>query len=67
MRCLLILCKVGEAMKLREHLSDEEKRRLIRMVNSKEKVNWHELMGVNRDTYKRSKGGAIRSINRSNQ
>lgn len=25
-----------------------------------EKIDWIELMGMNRDTYKRSKGGALR-------
>lgn len=25
-----------------------------------EKVNWFEIMGMNRDTYKRGPGGAIR-------
>lgn len=48
-------------MKLRDHLTDDQKRKLNRMAKKKEKVNWHEIMGVNRDTYKRGKGGAFKS------
>jgi hypothetical protein len=67
--------KDGDCMKLSDHLSDKQKREL-RQINlpkgkkpkqpkkkpkkKEEKVNWHEMMGINRDTFKRGKGGAIR-------
>ncbi|MFD2046026.1 hypothetical protein ACFSTA_12450 [Ornithinibacillus salinisoli] len=47
-------------MKLKNHLSKEQLHKLQKL-KKEEKVNWHELMGVNRDTYKRGKGGAIRN------
>ncbi|MEC2074575.1 hypothetical protein [Metabacillus fastidiosus] len=60
-------------MQLRDHLSSEQKRQLNQLVKAvhtskqkerdkedqEEKVNWPEIMGMNRDTYKR-KRGAIR-------
>ncbi|UAL49702.1 hypothetical protein K7887_18420 [Sutcliffiella horikoshii] len=51
-------------MKLSDHLSAENKHKLNVLGRSKpkkktEKVNWHEIMGSNRDTFKRVKG-AIR-------
>ncbi|SET85862.1 hypothetical protein SAMN05216389_1443 [Oceanobacillus limi] len=54
-------------MKVADHLSREQHKKLKRMKDYKkkrkrnEKVNWHDLMGMNRDTYKRGRGGAIRS------
>ena len=47
--------------KLRDHLSDDEIKKL--KAKKKEKLSMldvMELMGVNRQTYKRGKGGAIR-------
>lgn len=50
-------------MKLANHLSREQHEKLKKYKykkNKAEKVNWHDIMGVNRDTYKRGKGGAFR-------
>jgi len=44
-------------MKLADHLSEKDKKKLKKI--KKEKVNWHDIMGVNRPTYKRVRG-AIR-------
>lgn len=61
-------------MRLIDHLSKEQLDKLNRIGNTKPnpikrkkpKQNYseselHELMGVNRDTYKRGKGGAYKS------
>ncbi|WP_176481827.1 hypothetical protein [Paucisalibacillus globulus] len=51
-------------MKLADHLSKEQRKKLNKhrhKKQQKEKVNWHDIMGVNRDTYKRGRGGAYRS------
>lgn len=58
-------------MKLQNHLSKEQQEKLKKLkYNNKpkhkrkkkkpERIDWHDIMGVNRDTYKRGKGGAIR-------
>lgn len=50
-------------MKLADHLSREQHKKLIKHRHKKqrkERIDWHDLMGVNRDIYKRGKGGAIR-------
>jgi hypothetical protein len=52
-------------MKLADHLSREQQEKLKRMKKRKnksrpERIDWHDLMGMNRDTYKRGRGGAIR-------
>lgn len=53
-------------MKLEDHLSKESKQTLNKVKSPKkkkkrkpEKVNWEEIMGMNRDTYTR-RNGAIR-------
>jgi hypothetical protein len=54
-------------MKLEDHLSKESKQTLNKVKSPKkkkkkrkpEKVNWEEIMGMNRDIYTR-KNGAIR-------
>jgi hypothetical protein len=57
-------------MKLADHLSREQHEKLKRMKKHRhrkrkpERIDWHDLMGVNRDTYKRGKGGAMRSNKR---
>lgn len=57
------------AMRVIDLVSKEQKKQLQEMSHRKkrpskkkkeEKVNWQEIMGMNRDTYKRGKGGAIR-------
>lgn len=47
-------------MKIVDHLDKEQKRKLNQLKQNKEKINWHDIMGMNRDTYRRGKGGAIR-------
>lgn len=42
-------------MKLRNHLNNDQKKKMLQMVKYSEK-ELHELMGVNRDTYKKVKG-----------
>lgn len=52
----------GDDMKLADRLSKEQKQKLNKMSGKQpkkkkeEKVNWHEIMGSNRPTYKRVKG-----------
>jgi hypothetical protein len=50
-------------LKLADHLSDIQSKQLERLKSSKkkkqERINWPEIMGMNRDIYKR-KNGAIR-------
>lgn len=45
-------------MKLSNHLSKRQREKLNEL-KKEEKVNWKEIMGMNRDTYKR-KNGAVR-------
>lgn len=45
-------------MKLKDHLDDDQKKKLNEL-KKEERINWKEIMGMNRDTYKR-KNGAIR-------
>ncbi|WP_139193030.1 hypothetical protein [Anaerobacillus alkalilacustris] len=59
-------------MKLSDHLSNEQRDQMNSMRKSKpkpqqpkpkkkkEKVNWADLMGMNRDRFCRGKGGAMR-------
>ncbi len=56
-------------MKLADHLNANQKEQLNKIKAKKrkrtkkkkpEKVDWAEIMGTNRDTYRRGKGGAIR-------
>lgn len=54
--------KEGDAMRIRDHLSEQQKKQL-NQKKKKENLSdkdLKELMGINRDTYKRGKGGAIR-------
>lgn len=44
-------------MKLSDHLSEKDKKKLKKI--KKERINWHDIMGVNRQIYKRVRG-AIR-------
>jgi hypothetical protein len=50
-------------MKIADHLSDKQKQQLEQMKSPKkkkqEKVNWKEIMGMNRDRYTR-RNGAVR-------
>ncbi|MGG3737548.1 hypothetical protein [Aeribacillus pallidus] len=52
-------------MKLIDHLPDKDVKKLKNMAKEKkakrkkEKVNWYEIMGISRPTYKRVRG-AIR-------
>jgi len=51
-------------MKFADHLSPDQKMHLEKMRKKKDRLTKKdilELMGVNRDTYSRKKGGAIRS------
>jgi len=48
--------KVGESMKLRDHLTDDQIKKLKAKTNYLSRKDILELMGVNRDTYKRVKG-----------
>ena len=55
-------------MKLKDHLKTEQLKQLDKMGNKKkkkkqpkeEKVNWINIMGMDRDRYSRGRGGAIR-------
>ncbi|WP_156914238.1 hypothetical protein [Paucisalibacillus globulus] len=56
-------------MKLADHLRKEQHDKLKKMKyknkpkhkkRKPEHIDWHDLMGMNRDTYKRGRGGAIR-------
>ncbi|WP_187441982.1 hypothetical protein [Sutcliffiella horikoshii] len=51
-------------MRIADRLPDDQRQKLQGMNKKKrkrkpEKVDWHDIMGMNRDTFKRSKG-AIR-------
>lgn len=64
-----VICDEGAIlMRLADHLSEEDKKKLTnskprkktkRRVNKMSQKDWEEVMGVNRDTFKRHKG-AIR-------
>ncbi len=45
-------------MKIADHLNKEQKMKLDKL-KKEEKINWREMMGINRQTYKRVRG-AIR-------
>ena len=53
-------------MKLKDHLSTEQLKQLGQMSNKKkkqpkeEKVDWINIMGMDRDRYSRGRGGAMR-------
>jgi hypothetical protein len=55
-------------MKIRDHLSEEQKKKLNYKSEKKEKtspvknekVDWAEIMGTNMQTLRRGKGGAMR-------
>ncbi|UMZ35566.1 hypothetical protein [Priestia megaterium] len=48
-------------MKVKNHLNTEQLSHLEKMGKRKEKVNWKEVMGMNKRGMKRSKGGAMRN------
>ncbi len=48
------------AMKVKNHLNTEQLRHLEKMGKRKEKVNWKDIMGTNRQTLKRGRGGAMK-------
>jgi len=61
-----IFLKEGESVRLSYFVNDDQKKKLKKIIeNRKEdrltRKDILELMGVNRDTYSRKKGGAIRS------
>lgn len=55
-------------MRLSDHLNEKQRKHLDKFKqqpNKKkkkkpEKIDWNELMGTNRDIFRRGKGGAIR-------
>lgn len=47
-------------MKVKNHLNTEQLRHLEKMGKRKEKVNWKDIMGTNRQTLKRGRGGAMK-------
>ncbi|MGE6894460.1 hypothetical protein [Priestia flexa] len=47
-------------MKIRDYLKTEQFRQLEKMKQCKEKVDWKEIMGMNRQTLKRGRGGAMK-------
>jgi hypothetical protein len=55
-------------MKIADHLSTEQKQQLDNMNTPKkkrkkkkeEKVNWIDIMGMNRDRFGRGRGGALK-------
>jgi hypothetical protein len=55
--------KEGVEMRIEDHLTKEQKQQLEQMKSPRkkkeEKVNWKEIMGMNRDTYTR-RNGAVR-------
>jgi hypothetical protein len=57
---VLFICKGDDEMKVRDHLSTDQRKKLIAVARDNKPPSnhkdWHELMGVNRDTYKRVKG-----------
>ncbi len=47
-------------IKVKNHLNTDQLRHLERMGKRKEKVNWKDIIGTNRQTLKRGRGGAMR-------
>ena len=47
-------------MKVKNHLNTEQLSHLEKMGKPKEKVNWKDIMGTNRQTLKRGRGGAMK-------
>lgn len=47
-------------MKIRDHLKTEQFRQLEKMKQRKEKVDWKEIMGMNRQTLKRGRSRAMK-------
>jgi hypothetical protein len=47
-------------MEIRNHLNAEQLKHLEKMKQRKEKVDWRELMGMNKQTLKRGRGGAMK-------
>ncbi|MDC7762461.1 hypothetical protein POL82_03140 [Priestia aryabhattai] len=47
-------------MKVKNHLNTEQLSHLEKMAKPKEKVNWKNIMGTNRQTLKRGRGGAMK-------
>jgi hypothetical protein len=57
-------------MKIRDHLSEEQKKKLNYKPDKKEKkkssnkrkekIDWADIMGTNRQTLRRGKGGAMK-------
>jgi len=54
------LIKKVIAMKIKNHLNTDQLRHLEKMGKRKEKVNWKDVMGINRQTLKRGRGGAMK-------
>lgn len=46
-------------MRIADHLNKEQKKKLDKL-KKKEKIDWKEIMGMNRDTYKRVNGAVRR-------
>ncbi|MDQ0228426.1 hypothetical protein [Metabacillus niabensis] len=46
-------------MRIADCLNKEQKKKLDKL-KKEEKIDWKEIMGMNRDTYKRGKNGAMR-------
>lgn len=57
----LQLIKKVIVMKIKNHLNTEQLSHLEKMGKRKEKVNWKDVMGMNKRGMKRSKGGAMRN------
>lgn len=51
--CLKLKRVIG--MKIADHLNKEQKEKLDKL-NNDEMINWNEMMGTNRQTYKRVRG-----------
>lgn len=47
-------------MKVKNHLNTERLSHLEKMGKRKEKVNWKDIMGTNRQTLKRGRGGVMK-------
>ncbi|MEH7361738.1 hypothetical protein [Priestia megaterium] len=47
-------------MKIKNDLNTDQLNHLEKMNKRKEKVNWKEIMGTNRQTLKRGLGGAMK-------
>ncbi|MGG0031585.1 hypothetical protein ABEX88_08110 [Priestia megaterium] len=47
-------------MKIKNHLNTEQLSHLEKMGKPKEKVNWKDIMGTNRQILKRGRGGAMK-------